>query len=253
MNIQFGTGVLYGVPVAGNLPTNPTPYKFGILQEASIEFKGDLKKLFGQRQFPVSKARGKIDVTGKAKIAAYDPNMVNQLFFAQTSTGGIQMIADNESQVIPGTPYQVTVTNVAGVPITDYGVIFGSGAKVGQQLTRVASSPATGQYSVNTATGVYTFAAADTTLTVLISYTYASGSRGSTITLANQLQGYAPELQMLFYNLFRSKLLAIQLNNVTLGTFTFPSKQEDYWMSDIDFEACTDDSDTLGKIFADLS
>lgn len=113
MNIQFGSGVLFGLPNAGNLAPNPTPYKFGILQEASVEFKGDLKKLYGQSQFPVAKARGKIDVSCKAKIAAYDPNMLNQLYFGQAQASGITAMAVDEVGAVPGTPFSVTVAHSA--------------------------------------------------------------------------------------------------------------------------------------------
>ena len=51
-NIQFGTGVLFGLPNAGNTATNPTPYQFGTLQEVSVDFKADLKKLSDKASFP---------------------------------------------------------------------------------------------------------------------------------------------------------------------------------------------------------
>jgi len=246
MNIQFGTGVLFGLPNAGNLATNPTPYKFGVLQDASIEFKADLKKLFGTKQFPVAKARGKIDVSGKAKIASFDPNMLNQLYFGQTAAAGVTTIAEDEAGTIPGSPFQVTVTNSAQF-VTDYGVID---TVSGLQMTKVPSAPATGQYSV--AAGVYTFAAADTTKTVKISYSYTVAAVGSTITLANQSLGFAPELRMFLFSAFRTKRLGIELYSCTLGQLSLATKHEDFWMADITFDAGTDATDTLGKIYGDL-
>lgn len=245
--IEFGTGVLFGIPTAGNLPTNPTPFKFGILQEVSVDFKADLKKLYSTSQFPVAKARGKIEVALKGKFASYDPNMLNQLYFAQAATTGINILAVDEANTIPGTPYQVTVTHSANF-VTNYGVVY---AATGQQLIEVASSPTTGEYSV--ASGVYTFAAADTTLGVLISYTYSSASEGTTITLSNQLMGYAPELKVLLFNNFRTKNFALELNSVTLGSISIPTKQEDFWIADFDGDAGVDASNTLGKIYSDLA
>ena len=123
MNIQFGTGVLYGFPTAGNLPSNPTPYRFGVLQEAKVDFKSDLKKLYGQQQFALVKARGKIDVSVKAKLAVVDPNMLNQLFFAQTGTAGMTLISDNEAQTVPAgaslSAWQSGHAYVLGSMITD--------------------------------------------------------------------------------------------------------------------------------------
>jgi hypothetical protein len=250
MNIQFGSGVLYGVPTAGNLAANPTPYKFGVLQEAHVNFKGDLKKLYGQKQFPVAKARGKIDVSVKAKLAVLDPNMLNQLFFAQPSTAGITLVADDEAATVPSPsgPYTVTVANSTNFA-ADYGV---RDAATGQQYTKVAAAPTAGQYSVSGA-GVYTFASADSGKAVLISYTYTASSRGSTTTLNNQLMGHAPEFRALLYNTFRGKFFGLDLFSCTASEIGVPTKQEDFWMVDFNFDAATDASDTLGKLYADIS
>lgn len=81
----------------------------------------------------------------------------------------------NEAHTVPGTPYQVTVTGAASF-VADDGVFYGSD---GTRLVAVASSPTQGQYAVNIATGVYTFAAADAGQDVTINYTstavYTSG------------------------------------------------------------------------------
>lgn len=245
-NIQFGTGVVFCLPNAGNTAANPTPMKLGILQEASVEFKADLKKLFGQSQLAVAKARGKIEVSGKAKIATLDPMSLNQLYFGQTEAAGLTTMAVDEAATIPGTPYQVTVTNTATF-VTDYGVTF---TLTGLPLTKVTSSPATGQYSVSAA-GVYTFAAADTALGVKISYSYTVASVGKTITLSNQLMGYAPEFRMFLFNTFRTKRIGIELYSCTMGQFSLPTKQDDFWMADFSFDASCDSSDVLGKIYGD--
>lgn len=251
MNIQFGTGVLFGLPNAGNTAANPTPYKFGVLQEASVEFKGDLKKLFGTSQFPVVKARGKIEVNCKAKIASFDPNMLNQLYFGQISTPGKTILAVDEVETIAGVGspvvYQVTAANTV---VTDYGVIYKTGPSAGQQLTKVSGPPSAGQYSQSGTT--YTFNAADVGLVVKISYTYTDNTHGSTITLTNQLMGYAPEFRAFLQGSFRNKYLGIELYSCTLGQLSVPTKQEDFWMSDITFDAGVDASDSLGAIYGDL-
>jgi hypothetical protein len=247
MNTQFGSGVLYGVPNAGNLASNPSPRKFGVLQSVSIEFKADLKKLFGQSQFPVAKARGKIEVTGKATLAIMDPGFLKDLYFGQNSVSGITQMAVDEAAAIPASPFQITVAQAATF-VTDFGVID---TATGVQMEKVASAPATGQYSVNAATGVYTFAAADTLKAVKISYTYTTASQGSTVTLNNQLMGYAPEFRMFLWNTFRGKRLGLELYSCTLGQLTIPTKQDDFWIMDISFDAGVDATDTLGKLYAD--
>lgn len=71
-------------------------------------------------------------------------------------------VATDEPAVIPATPYQVTTD---AMWLSDRGVKTSAGVA----MTKVASNPVTGQYAVS-ATGLYTFAAADTGKTVLITY-----------------------------------------------------------------------------------
>ena len=54
----FGSGVLFGVPVSGNLAPNPTPIQFGTLQDVSIDISGDIKEMWGQSQFSDVRAMG---------------------------------------------------------------------------------------------------------------------------------------------------------------------------------------------------
>lgn len=248
MDIQFGSGVLFGKPMSGNLATNPTPVRLGVLQEVSLTYKGDLKKLFGQGQLAVATARGKLEVDIKGKFATFDPVMINQLYFAQTATAGITLISDQENHTIAST---VTVTNAANFA-GDLGVTNGT---TGQTMVNVASSPATGQYSYNASTGVYTFNSTDVSsgFPVLISYLYTNSTRGTTIKIAQQLMGYAPVVQMQLYNNFRSEWLGAQLNAVTLGEISIPTKLEDFWMSDFTGSANADSTGTLGYLYLDNS
>lgn len=248
LNPQFGSGVFFGVPNAGNLATNPTPLQFGILQEVQIDFKADLKKLFGQNQFPVAKARGKIDVTAKGKIAALDPLFFSQLYFGQPTTTGVSRPAYNESHTRAAS---VTPTNITAS--IDLGVINGT---TGLPMTKVASAPAVGQYSFTpySATGptdaAYTFNASETAVTVLLNYQWPD-TTGTTLEIQNQLMGYAPEFQALLYNDFRGSLFALQLNSCILGSLSIPTKNEDFWVSDFDLDASTDASGILGYIYSD--
>ena len=244
--LEFGTGLLYGEPTGGNLPVNPTPTRL-LLQEVTIEYKGDLKKLWTQSQLPIATARGKIDVTGKAKIVNYDPDPINQLFWAQNIAAGMVIPIDRELKTLNATTYTVLNTPFD----TDNGVQYVNGSAGGAMFIRVTSAPAVGQYAVNTTTGVYTFAAGDNANAVAISYTYTNSTRGKTISLINQVMGYAPICRMDFWGTFRNKLLGLRLNACTLGQWTYPSKLEDFWVSDITFDANTDSGDVLGKIFAD--
>ena len=75
-----------------------------------------------------------------------------------------------EPHTIPASPYQITVNNAASFSC-DQGVTFTSN---GTALTAVASGPITGQYSVNPATGTYTFAAADVGKAISTNYATTS-------------------------------------------------------------------------------
>jgi hypothetical protein len=86
---------------------------------------------------------------------------------------------------------------------------------------------------------------------VLLSYLYADATADVTIALTNQLMGYAPEFQAFMYNNFRNKYFGLQLNSCVMGSLGIPTKQEDFWICDIDFDASTDASDSLGAIYAD--
>jgi hypothetical protein len=226
--IEFGTGLLYSTPNAGNLPVDPSPTRL-LLQEVSIDFKGDLKKLFTQYQFPIATARGKVDITGKAKIVNYDPDPINQLFWAQTIAAGMQIPVDQEVDTPTGAGVSCQVVNNATFAQNN-GVYYSGGAKAGALLLQVASVglvSAAGLYFVNTTTGTYTFNVADNNIAMAISYTWTNASRGKTLSLANQTMGYAPVCALDMWGVFRSKYIGIRLNSVTFGSWTYPSKLED--------------------------
>lgn len=250
-NIQFGSGVLVFTPNAGNLATNPTPIMLKVMQEASIEIKGDLKKLFGQNQFAVATARGKIDITGKAKVGCVDQNDASQLYWgsggAITSGGQMPYIESHAPSA------SVTPTAGAGLGITvDRGVINGT---TGLSMLKVASAPAVGQYSFTPATtggsptaAAYVFNASETAATVNISFELTV-TTGQSLTVTNQLMGTAPVGQISLWNKFRGAVESAVLNSVTMGTVSRPTKQEDFWISDIDFSANADASGVIGVFY----
>jgi hypothetical protein len=248
-NIQFGSGVFVFTPNAGNLAANPTPIQLKVLQEASVEFKGDLKKLFGQKQIAVATARGKIDISGKCKVAALDQNDINQIYWGQTQTAG-----GNLPTFETHTPAaSVTPTAAAGAGIvTDLGVINGS---TGLSMLKVPSAPAVGQYSFTPATtggsptpAAYIFNAAETAASVQIAFQLPV-TTGSTLSLTSQLMGYAPVCAAMLYNSFRSAVSVVTLNSVTLGMMSIPTKQEDFWVSDLDFSANADAAGNIGTLY----
>ncbi len=241
-------------PNVGNLAPNPSPYNMPVLQEVSVEFKGDLKELHGQFQYALDILRGKIKVTGKGKMIVPAPDLLGQLYFGLPTTAGVERPILNESHPPGATvePTQSTADNNLGVlAVTADGTTY--------QMQRVATAqPAVGQYKFTAATSgapvtpaEYTFAAAETAAQVLLSYTYPDTIQGSTIKLTNQLIGSAPQAAMTLFNYYKSKLYSLTLNAVVLGGFSVPTKQEDHWVTDFDFEAAADGAGILGYIQAD--
>ena len=233
---EFGSGTLFGFPIGGNTAPNPTPMKFGTLQDVSLDISGDTKQLYGQKQFPEAVARGKCKITGKAKFASINGKMMNDLFFGQPLGTGMIKTALDEAGTVPATPFQITVSNAANFK-QDWGVRYAAGANAGLPLTRVAASPATGQYSVNTATGIYTFASGDTGASVLISYTFTAATTGTQLNITNQLMGFAPTIQVLLETVYNAGQFSVMLYSVIASKLSFATKQEDFIIPEFDFEA----------------
>src|SRR6516225_11920584 len=189
MQLAFGSGALWGERTDLGTVTGVGPRQFGVLQDISIDFDWTAKELYGQFQFPVAIGRGQAKISGKAKYAQILGLIYSDIFFGQTAVTGQFGIAEFEADAVPATtPFQVTVANASSYN-DDLGVTY---AATGLRFNRVTTPAAAGQYSVNFATGVYTFSSADAGLAVLISYTYNITATGQKITITNQLMGTMP-------------------------------------------------------------
>lgn len=238
----FGSGAAWGTPLAdaaGNTIAVPTPQQFMVLQEISLDINFENKMLHGQNQFPVAVGRGKGKVSGKAKWAQVNGGVFNSLFFGQSMTNGLLSdVYDTTGATIPATPFTITPTvPSSGTWAADLGVRNASGLP----MTRVASAPASGQYSV--AAGVYTFAAADTGLKVFINYQYTATSTSATkLNVVNQPMGYAPSFKLDLYLPYGGKQLIVTLPKVISTKMALAAKNDDFTVPDLDFEAFADDA-----------
>ena len=226
---EFGAGTLWGFPVSGNVATNPTPLKFGTLQDVSLDISGDVKQLYGQKQFPEAVARGKCKITGKAKFANINGKTLNDLFFGQSVVAGMKKVALDEAGTIA--TGAVTVTNSAQF-VQDWGVRYNA---TGLPLTKVASSPAVGQYTVSG--GLYNFNTTENGTQVLISYTFNAAASGVQINITNQLMGFAPTIQVLLETVYNANQFSVLLYSVVASKLSFTTKQEDFIIPEFDFEA----------------
>lgn len=229
----FGSGILFGTPTAdanGNAIVNPTPVEFGTLQDCGLDMSFDTKTLYGNLQFPVAVGRGKGKISGKAKFAKLNGTMINALFFGQSLAFGV--IADVYDTA--GVAIAATVTPTvpgAGTWTRNLGVRDANG----NTMTRVASAPATGQYSVSA--GAYTFAAADVGKIAYISYQYsATSTTAVSSTVMNLPMGYAPTFSVDLSLPFQGKNLIVSCQNALSSKLSFSTKQDDFMVPEFDFD-----------------
>lgn len=247
--INFGSGKLIAVPTNladGTAIANPTPVILGTMQDVSLDLSTEIKSLYGSKRYPIAVGQGKGKTEIKAKYAEIDGGILGSLFFGKASTAGIKAAVFDSAGTIPATPFQLTITPPSsGTFVADLGVVF---TATGVQLTRVASAPTTGQYSVNTTTGVYTFASADTSKAVAISYEYSAAAGGNIWQMTNETMGYTPSFTLLLQNAYDGKTMVCKLNRCVSGKLSVPLKSEDFAVYDFEAEAFADAAGSLGYI-----
>lgn len=246
--INFGVGTVIGRRTD---TSNPTPAFMGILQDIDLSFDQTLKELMGQYKMAVDVAPAQLKVTGKAKFARIQANTMNDLLFGQTLTtaSGAQMAVAEAQSVPASVSYVVTVTNAATFS-KDLGVFY---AATGTQLVRVAASAeATGKYSVNESTGVYTFAAGDASAALTFYYSYTVTTLKK-IAMANSLMGVGPSFELNIQesytnNAGQTNVIYVKLNACRSSKLSWPFKNMDYTISEFDFTAFADQSNNWGSI-----
>src|ERR1700679_457760 len=235
--IGFGAGFLYAAPqtTSGNPAPNPTPHQVAIVQNVKFTIAGDIKSLFGSNQYPGDTAVGKRNIKGSFEFGQITNNIMSQLFFADAVSTGVVPTITDPATAIPGTPFQITPVNASHF-IQDFGVV---NATTGVPLA-LHATPTTGQYSVNTSTGVYTFAAADTGNLVLITYSWADTAVGNTMVAGNHQMGWGPilGLDVVFpYDAPTPGGMGFYFPNTRLGKIDVTTKIDDYTMYATDFES----------------
>ena len=244
--INFGVGTAIGRRTD---VSNPTPSFLGVLQEIDISFDQTLKELMGQYKMPVDVAPAQLKVTGKAKFARISAYTLNDMFLGDDVTlSSGEAMAVAEAASVPATPgpYTVTVSH-SGTFESDLGVFYST---TGIQLVRVAAGPTVGQYSVSA--GVYTFAAADQGVAMLIYYNYTVTTLKK-IAMDNKLMGTGPTFELNLQesytnNIGTTNYLYLKLNACRSSKMTMPFKNMDYTISEFDFTAFADQSNNWGSI-----
>lgn len=246
--INFGAGKIIAVPTNladGTAIACPTPVILGTMQDISLDLSVEIKSLYGSKRYPIAIGQGKGKTEIKAKYAEIDGGILGSLFFGKASTAGIKAAVFDFAATVPATPFQLTVTPPSsGTFVADLGVV---NAATGVQLTRVASSPATGEYAVS-AGGQYTFASADEGDAVQISYEYSAASGGKVWIITNEVMGYTPSFTLLLQNSYDGKTLVCKLNRAVSGKLALPLKSDDFAIYDFEAEAFADAAGNIGYI-----
>lgn len=244
-NFGFGAGFMTGLRT--DLTGVQTPRQFGIMQDVTIEFTGDIKTLFGAYEFPVDAARGKTKITGKAKIARIQAEEYNDLFFGQTTSAGQQklVLPPGEGFTPASAALNYTVSLSTSTPLADQGVFYNS--TIGNQLTASSTAAGAGTYAFNASTGVYTFASADIGNAVLVNYSYTVAT-GITISIGNPFMGTTPRFQITLFDVFEGNQFNLVLNQAVANRLTFPTRIDDFWIEELDFEAFANAANAVGTI-----
>lgn len=232
MFIQFGSGLLFLNPNAGNLATNPTPVRPFTLQDVKIDSKGKIEELKGQNQYPDDTAVGDRSGTFEFSMGRQDYFLLNQIVNADVQAAGGNSVTLTPATAIPTTPFQITPTVPgSGTFLKDLGVV---NAANNQPFERLASgTPGAGQYTV--AAGVYTFSSADNVsgISVIIAFAYSLVSTGATFEVNNQLQGYGPSFEAFLVDTYQPQsgvYSAVRLYAAKISDVSKDNKRSGYSM-----------------------
>lgn len=241
MKVAFGPGQMFQIPSGAN----PTVIPYGkVCQSIEINSQFSNKELHGQYQVAQIIARGQLKISGKVVTGDINGRALTDFFNGTTATGLVS-VANNELGTVPASStYIITVANSSTFGI-DLGVVYGT---TGLPLVRVASSPAAGQYSVSA--GVYTFAAADASTVMYLSYTFLPVTGGKVISIANQLQGASDQFKAVVSMPYAADGSQVNwtLNSCISKGLKYATKQQDFVMPELDFDVFVDSANNIGTI-----
>ncbi len=241
---NFGIGSVIGrrTDVTGQPPSF-----FGTIQDISIDIDQTLVELYGQLKMPVDVAPSKMKISGKAKFARIQLNMLNNTLLGNTvtSASGFDMAA---AEAITPTATTFTVSH-GSTFVVDLGVFYASN---GKQLSPVPSAPTVGQYIAGAAnTGTYTITSTDE-VALQVYYTYTVTTLSQMVG-TNNFMGTGPIFELNCSNHYTNNLgvsnaLNIRLNACRSSKFTFPFSNVQYTIPEFDFTAFADASGNWGTL-----
>lgn len=246
---QFGSMTLIAVPTNladGSAIAVPAPVKLATLQDVTLDLSVDIKTHYGNGMFPLAAAQGKGKIEFKAKNAAISGSVLGSLYLGQNPIAGIRDAVIEFAAAIPAaSPYTVTVVPPnSGTFVADLGIYNASG----DPMTPVATAPTAGQYSVSP-TGVYTFAAADASGGISMSYEYSAVSTSARIfEINNRNMGQTPSFSVLGRTASDGKILTVKFYRGVSSKLSLPFKNEDFSVPDFDITCFSNAAGKVGWI-----
>lgn len=247
-NAFLGSGHLTIVPTI----VNPTPIQVARMTDISVKFAKDTKALEADRIAALGKAWVGLTAKLTAKTVEWNVDAVAAILSgAATASEGRLIGVDGEACAVPAaTPWTVTIANPTGfVNLGIEDVTAGIAAGVRRFMSRVASAPTTGQYSV-TSGGVYTFAAADASHALRARYYYSDAVVGRTIRIQNVQQRIdTPFIATLFNTNATGKDLGFRFPEAYCDTFGINFKMKDWAENDVEFDCLGDSNDDIAYLY----
>lgn len=221
----FGSGILIGTDSLGN------SINFGLAQEVALDITTTTKTLYGQNNFPVAIGSGTRKFTGKTKMARISAHAFGQLFFGVVPSVGSVLSTYESAQTA-----SYTATHGANF-VKDLGVTF---ASTGLPLKLVTTTPTTGQYEVNSSTGVYTFFASDATTGagLIVTYNYTAAAAGQSLPIVSTPIGPSVTFSASLFaqDPTTGGQFGLQLYSCVAEKMSFGTKLEDFIMPELDFQ-----------------
>jgi hypothetical protein len=246
-NVIFGTGACILMPVRdadGGLIAVPTPINMPSCTDFSIDGKFDTKMHEGREQYSVASAVIKRSIAVKFTNNKHTAQTLNAGDAESSVTGSKRVYADSTTApfLIPTTPFtDAVVPPLSGTFVSDGGVFFGqtNGADAGKQLTRVASAPAAGQYTVSNL-GVYVYAAADVGKPIYRNYVY-NITTGQSTTIYNRDSGAGAEYGLIITSaLYAGNIATYDIPRCNIKSVGTPYKHGDFMAAAYELEVMAD-------------
>ena len=245
---QGGVGDLIWIPNSTTAGTSgPTPRRFGILQDVSVDFSGSNKPLYGKGRMPAFVMDTEFKIEGKAKGAQFKADLFNLFFGAAAPTAGNTRRVSLDEAITPTGSGVATVAQAATF-VEDLGV-YDTVTGLWNIIISSTGTPSAGQYKVSTG-GVYTFFSTDTNpKQITYSYTVASGGGGVSFKIPNIAMGSGPRFGVVISNAqIDGKQCTLKLYKALSSKLSFAWKFNDWNIPEFDFSAMDDGSGFVGDI-----